>query len=101
VITTALGEPVEPDVNCISATSSSPVSTGSTGSAASNSSTVRTVSPRSFKIGTATRKGSETTTAFASIMSMTLAVSLAQCPRSVRGVGWCSMVRLAPRIHSA
>ena len=87
VITTAFGEPVEPDVNCIRATSSSPVSTGSTGSAVSNSSTVRTVTPRSLRIGTATRNGSETTTALASIMSMTFAVSLAQCSRSVRGVG--------------
>ncbi len=48
----------------------------------------------------ATRKGSETTTAFASIMPMTFMVSSAHTARSVRGVGWCSMVRLAPRIHS-
>ena len=100
VITTALGEPVEPDVNCISATSSSPVSTGSIGSAASRSATVRTVTPRSSSTGWAIRNGSEMTTALASIMSMTLAVSLAHCSRSVRGVGWCSIVKLAPRIHS-
>ena len=101
VITTAFGEPVEPDVSCIRATSSSSVSSGSTGSAASNSSTVRTMTPRSARIGPATRNGSPITTALASIMSMTLAVSFAQCSRSVRGVGWCSIVRLAPRIHSA
>ena len=40
-------------------------------------------------------------TALASIMSMTVVVSSAHSARSVRGVGWCSMVRLAPRIHSA
>ena len=38
-------------------------------------------------------------TALASIMSMTVMVSSAHTARSVRGVGWCSMVRLAPRIH--
>ena len=37
VICTALGDPVEPDVSCISARSSSPVSIGSIGSAASRS----------------------------------------------------------------
>ena len=100
VMTTALGEPVEPDVSCISATSSSEVSIGSIGSAASSASTVSTFTPRSSSTGTATRKGSETMTALASIMSMTLVVSLAHCSRSVRGVGWCSIVRLAPRIHS-
>ena len=30
---------------------------------------------------------------------MTAVVSSAQRSRSVRGVGWCSMVRLAPRIQ--
>ena len=44
--------------------------------------------------------GSETTTTLASIMSMTVVVSSAHTTRSVRGVGWCSMVRLAPRIHT-
>lgn len=53
----------------------------------------------SCRTGMATRKGSETTTAFASIMPMTFMVSSAHTARSVRGVGWCSMVRLAPRIH--
>ena len=38
-------------------------------------------------------------TALASIMPMTFMVSSAHTTRSVRGVGWCSMVRLAPRIH--
>ncbi len=47
----------------------------------------------------ATMNGSETMTAFASIMLMTVMVSSAQTIRSVRGVGWCSIVRLAPRIH--
>ncbi len=87
VMTTALGDPVEPDVSCISATSSSEVSTGSTGSAASSASTVNTLTPRSSSTGTATRNGSETMTALASIMSMTVAVSLAHCSRSVRGGG--------------
>ena len=32
---------------------------------------------------------------------MTFMVSSAHTARSVRGVGWCSMVRLAPRIQSA
>ena len=49
----------------------------------------------------ATRNGSETMTAFASIIAMTFMVSSAQTARSVRGVGWCSIVRLAPRIQSA
>ena len=100
VIWTALGDPVEPDVNCISARSSSPTSTGSIGSDASRSATVRTVMPISSSTGMATRKGSETMTALASIMPMTVMVSSAHTARSVRGVGWCSMVRLAPRIHS-
>ena len=87
VMITAFGDPVEPDVSCISATSSSPVSTGSVGSWASSSSTVRTLTPRSCRTGMATRNGSETMTALASIMSMTLAVSLAHSSRSVRGGG--------------
>ena len=55
--------------------------------------------PFSSSTGIATRNGSETMTALASIMSMTVMVSSAQTTRSVRGVGWCSIVRLAPRIH--
>ena len=47
VITTAFGDPVDPEVSCISATSSSSVSIGSIGSAASSSSTVTTRIPRS------------------------------------------------------
>ena len=43
--------------------------------------------------------GSDTMTALASIMLMTFMVSSAQTTRSVRGVGWCSIVRLAPRIQ--
>ena len=87
VITTALGDPVEPDVSCISATSSSSVSTGSIGSAASSCSTVSTLMPRSSKTGTAAMNGSDTTMACASIMLMTVAVSWAHVNRSVRGVG--------------
>ena len=49
--------------------------------------------------GAAAMNGSETTTALASIMLMTAVVSSAQRCRSVRGVGWCSIVRLAPRIQ--
>ena len=55
--------------------------------------------PFSSSTGMATRNGSETMTALASIMPMTFMVSSAQTTRSVRGVGWCSIVRLAPRIH--
>ena len=43
--------------------------------------------------------GSDTMTALASIMLMTFMVSSAQTTRSVRGVGWWSIVRLAPRIQ--
>ena len=100
VICTAFGDPVEPDVSCISARSSSPVSTGSIGSAASRSATLRTLMPFSSRTGAATRKGSEMMTASASIMPMTFMVSSAHTARSVRGVGWCSIVRLAPRIHT-
>ena len=55
--------------------------------------------PCSSSTGTATMNGSDTMTALASIMPMTFIVSSAQTTRSVRGVGWCSIVRLAPRIH--
>ena len=55
--------------------------------------------PFSSSTGMAAVNGSETMTALASIMPMTVMVSSAQITRSVRGVGWCSMVRLAPRIH--
>ena len=99
VICTALGEPVEPDVSCISATSSSAVSTGSVGGPVRSSATVNTVMPSSDSTGAAAMNGSETTTAFAAIMSITVVVSSAQRTRSVRGVGWCSMVTLAPRIQ--
>ena len=60
---------------------------GSIGSDASSCSTVSTLMPRSCSTGTATKNGSETMTALASIMSMTLVVSSAQTTRSVRGVG--------------
>ena len=55
--------------------------------------------PSSESSGAAAMNGSETTTAAASIILMTPVVSSAQRARSVRGVGWCSMVRLAPRIQ--
>ena len=44
--------------------------------------------PFSSSTGIATRNGSETMTALASIMPMTFMVSSAQTTRSVRGVGW-------------
>ena len=91
VICTAFGEPVDPDVNCISARSSSPTSIGSIGSAASRSPTVKTLMPFSSSTGIATRNGSDTMTALASIMPMTFMVSSAHTTRSVRGVGWCSI----------
>ena len=55
--------------------------------------------PSSASTGAAAMNGSETTTALAPIILMTAVVSSAQRTRSVRGVGWCSMVRLAPRIQ--
>ncbi len=99
VICTAFGDPVDPLVSCISARSSSPTSIGSIGSEANRSATVRTLMPFSSSTGIATRNGSDTMTALASIMPMTFMVSSAQITRSVRGVGWWSIVRLAPRIH--
>ena len=101
LIRTALGDPVEPDVSCSSATSSSSVSMGSIGRLSSNWSAVRTCIPSWESSGAAAMNGSETTTALASIMLMTAVVSSAQRCRSVRGVGWCSIVRLAPRIQMA
>lgn len=44
--------------------------------------------PFSSSTGMATRNGSETMTALASIMPMTFIVSSAQITRSVLGVGW-------------
>jgi hypothetical protein len=82
-----LGDPVEPDVSCISATSSSQVSTGLIGACASSASMVRTVIPSPVSTGAAAMNGSETTTAFAEIMLMTPVVSAAQRTKSVRGVG--------------
>ena len=99
LIRTALGEPVDPEVNCIRARSSSLVSTGSIGPHSSNSAMVNTHRPNSANSGAAGMNGSETTTAFARIMLMMPVVSAAQRARSVRGVNWCSMVRLAPRIQ--
>ena len=87
VIWTALGEPVEPDVSCINATSSSEVSSGSIGAFANSDSIVSTVIPSSASTGAAAMKGSETTTALAAIMSITAVVSSAHRTRSVRGVG--------------
>ena len=57
--------------------------------------------PTSASTGAAAMNGSETTTASALIMSMTPMLSEAQRAKSVRGVGWCSIVRLAPRIQIA
>lgn len=50
--------------------------------------------------GAAVTNGSEMTTVLAPIILMTAVVSSAQRARSVRGVGWWSMVRLAPRIQT-
>ena len=88
VIWTAFGDPVDPDVNCSSARSSSSVSTGSIGALSNNSSMVSTRMPSSDSSGTAGMNGSEMMTALASIMLMTVVVSSAQRCRSVRGVGW-------------
>ena len=57
MIWTAFGKPVEPEVSCINARSSSSVGTGSTGSAANSCSMVSTVMPRSSSTGTATMNG--------------------------------------------
>ena len=87
LICTAFGEPVDPEVSCISATSSSSVSTGSIGAASSSDSIVSTVIPSASSTGAAAMNGSEMTTALAEIMLMTAVVSSAQRTRSVRGVG--------------
>ena len=87
VICTALGDPVDPDVNCSSATSSSSVSTGSSGRLSSSSSIVSTRIPSWVSNDAAAMNGSEITTALAPIMLMTPMVSRAQRWRSVRGVG--------------
>ncbi len=60
---------------------------------------VSTLMPCSSSTGIATMNGSDTMTALASIIWTTFMVSSAQTIRSVRGVGWWSIVRLAPRIH--
>src|SRR5580692_695092 len=85
VIWTAFGDPVDPDVNCSSARSSSSVSTGSIGAPSNKSSMVSTRMPSSDSSGAAGMKGSEMMTALASIMLMTAVVSSAQRCRSVRG----------------
>ena len=64
VICTAFGDPVEPDVNCISATSSSQVSTGSIGALVEQRPRRSApVMPSSASTGAAGMNGSETTTA--------------------------------------
>ena len=60
---------------------------------------VNTRMPSSESSGAAGMNGSEMTTAVAPIILMTAVVSSAQRCRSVRGVGWCNMVRQAPRIQ--
>ncbi|MDA4087217.1 hypothetical protein MHAS44199_16185 [Mycolicibacterium hassiacum DSM 44199] len=87
VISTALGEPVDPEVSCSNATSPSSVRTGSTGSLRNRSPTVSTVTPSPESSGAATRNGSDTSTARAPIIVITAAVSCDQRVRSVRGVG--------------
>src|SRR5258707_360548 len=87
VIWTALAEPVEPDVSCMSARSSSPTSTGSIGSDASRSATARTVMPFSSSTGTATRNGSEAMKALAPSMPNPVKESSARITRAVRGLG--------------
>ena len=87
MIWTAFGLPVEPDVSCSSATSSSSVSIGSTGSAANSCSIVTTLIPSATSTGIAAMKGSDTITVLAEIMSMMFFVSSAHSARSVRGVG--------------
>ena len=78
VIRTALGDPVDPDVNCSSATSSSSVSTGSIGRLSSSWSIVSTRIPSWDSNGAAAMNGSEMTTALAPIILMTAVVSSAQ-----------------------
>jgi hypothetical protein len=65
----------------------SSVSTGSIERLSSSFSIVSTCIPSCDSSGAAAMNGSETTTAFASIMLMTAVVSSAQRCRSVRGVG--------------
>src|SRR5689334_6419288 len=58
-----------------------------------------TCMPSSQSTGAAAMNGSEMTTVLAPIILMTAAVSSDQRARSVRGVGWWSMDRMAPRIQ--
>jgi len=61
----------------------------------------RTVMSLSVSTGFTASNGSPTTTTLAETTRSVVSVSCAQTPRSVRGVGWCSIVMLAPRIHAA
>ena len=57
--------------------------------------------PRSASTGASASKGGPSTTSAASIILRTETVSSAHAARSVRTVGWCSMVTLPPQSHTA
>ena len=102
VMRTALGSAVEPLVSCRSAVSSSPAASavGVTGSP-SRSSSRRHGMPCSASAGASASKGAPSSTSRAPIIVSTPTVSFAHSARSVRGVGWCSIVTLPPRSQTA
>jgi hypothetical protein len=67
----------------------------------SSASIVRNGMPRSVRTGASASNGGPSTTSAASIILRTETVSSAQAARSVRAVGWCSIVTLPPQSHTA
>ncbi len=102
VMRTALGSAVEPLVSCSSAVSSSPATSGSgvTG-APSRSVSRRHGIPCCDSTDASASNGAPSSTSFAPIIVSTPTVSFAQSARSVRAVGWCSIVTLPPTSQTA
>ncbi len=97
VILTAFGSAVDPLVNWSSASASSSTSTGSASGSKSTRSVIRRYSmPCSARTGASWSNGSPSSTSREPIIRSTVSVSSAHWARSVRGVGWCSMVTLPP-----
>jgi hypothetical protein len=98
---------VEPLVSWSSAVSSSSAIPASAGcgspppSPSSRESIVRNGIERSASTGASASNGDPSSTSPASIMRRTVTVSSAHAARSVRGVGWCSIVTLPPTSHTA
>ena len=104
VIRTAFGSAVDPLVSCSSAVSPSSATAASGWTVArspSSASIVRNGMPRSVRTGASASNGGPSTTSAASIILRTETVSSAQAARSVRAVGWCSIVTLPPQSHTA